>query len=229
VHFRSDRAPGFIGERALARALSDIAAMGGEPRACLVSLATPREKPPEWIKSFFRGLLNLARRTKTTLVGGDLAHADWIYCDIVICGAVPRGKALRRDGARPGDSLWVSGRLGKPWERRIQPRLELGRQLLSRATACIDVSDGLAIDLHRLAKASGVAAEIERVPLARGSTLDRGLHGGDDYELLFTLRAGAIAPRGATRIGKIAPGKAGKISFQGRAIEPRGYDHFNRP
>jgi thiamine-monophosphate kinase len=228
VHFRSDLAPGLVGERALARALSDIAAMGGEPRACLVSLATPREQSPEWIKSFFRGLLNLARRTQTMLAGGDLARADRVYCDVVICGAVPRGKALRRDGARPGDSLWISGRLGKPWERRIQPRLELGRQLRGRATACIDVSDGLAIDLHRLAKASRVAAAIDRVPLARGSTLERGLHGGDDYELLFTLRAGAVAPRGATRIGTIAHGKAGRISFQGRAIEPRGYDHFNR-
>src|SRR6516164_3549712 len=122
VHFRSGLAPGLIGERALARALSDIAAMGGEPRICLVSLALPRNQKEAWIKSFFRGLLRLARRTGVTLAGGDLAHADRIYCDVILIGAVLQGKALRRDRARAGDSLWVSGRLGKSWDRRIQPR-----------------------------------------------------------------------------------------------------------
>ena len=230
VHFRSDFAPGLIGERALARALSDIAAMGGEPRVCLVSLAVPRGRKEAWIKSFFRGLLRLALRTGVTLAGGDLAHADRIYCDVILIGAVPQGKALRRDRARAVDSLWVSGRLGKSWDRRIQPRLELGRRLLGCATACMDISDGLALDLHRLAKASGLAAEIDRVPLARGATLERGLYGGEDYELLFALPEGATAPPGApretTRIGKMTRGEPGNIRFRGRVIRPRGYDHF---
>ena len=226
IHFRSDLAPGLIGERALARALSDIAAMGGEPRVCLVSLAVARSQTEAWIKLFFRGLLRLAQRTGVRLAGGDLAHANRIYCDAIICGAVPRGQALRRDGARAGDSLWVSGRLGRSWERRIQPRLELGRQLRGRATACIDISDGLTLDLHRLAKASGVAAEIDQVPLARGATMERALYGGEDYELLFTLPEGIAPPRGTICIGMITGGKPGSIRFQGRAIKPRGYDHF---
>ena len=226
VHFHSDLAPAAIGERALARALSDIAAAGGEPRVCLVSLTMP-QKPLAWVKAFFRGLLRLARRTGTALAGGDLARADRVYCDVMVCGAVPRGKALRRDGARPGDSLWVSGMLGKPWDRRIEPRLALGRQLRGRATACMDISDGLALDLHRLAKASGVAANVERVPVARGATNERALHGGEDYELLFTLPKDAHGPPGTTRIGTILRGRPGKVLFEGQPLEPRGYDHFS--
>ncbi|HLH41359.1 MAG TPA: thiamine-phosphate kinase [Bryobacteraceae bacterium] len=226
IHFRSGLPPGLIGERALARPLSDIAAMGGEPRVCLLSLAAPRGQTEAWIKSLFRGFLRLARRTGAALAGGDLARANRIYCDAVVCGAVPRGQSLRRDGARPGDSLCVSGRLGRSWERRIQPRLELGRLLRGRATACIDISDGLALDLHRLASASGVAAEVDRVPLVRGATIERGLYGGEDYELLFTLPEGMVPPQGTTRIGKATRGKPGRIRFRGRAIEPRGYDHW---
>jgi thiamine-monophosphate kinase len=225
VHFRSDLPPAAIGERALARPLSDIAATGGQPRICLVSLTMP-QKPPAWVKGFFRGLLRLAHRTRTALGGGDLARSDRVYCDVMLCGVVPRGQALRRDGARPGDSLWVSGRLGKPWDRRIEPRLALGRQLRGQATACMDISDGLALDLHRLTKASGVAAEIERIPVARGVSIERALHGGEDYELLFTLPKNARGPRGTTRIGTIVRGTPGNMFFEERPLEPRGYDHF---
>lgn len=229
VHFVAGLAPGAIGERALARALSDIAAMGGTPRVCLVSLTVPKDRPDQWVLAFFRGLLRLAKRTGTILAGGDLARSDKLYCDVMLCGVVPRGRALRRDGARPDDTLWVSGRLGKPWDRPIQPRLELGRKLLRRGiacTACIDISDGLALDLHRLCLASGVAAELERVPAARGATIERALYGGDDYELLFTLPSRMAGPAGTTRIGRIVHGKRGAISFEGRPLEPRGYDHF---
>ncbi len=224
VHFRPDLPAAAVGERALARSLSDIAAMGGEPRFCLVSLAAP--EADQWILAFFRGLLRLVRKTGTALAGGDLARAPKVHVDVMVCGAVPRGKALRRDGARPGDSLWVSGRLGKPWDRRIRPRLDLAPALRGRASACIDISDGLALDLHRLCMASGVAAELDRVPVARNSTLDRALHGGDDYELLFTLPARAKGPRGSTRIGKIVRGRAGALSLLGEPLEPKGYDHF---
>ncbi|HEV8145085.1 MAG TPA: thiamine-phosphate kinase, partial [Bryobacteraceae bacterium] len=134
VHFRSDASAVEVGHRALARSLSDIAAMGGEPRFCLVSLAVPQKRGSEWIKNFYGGLMALARRTKTALAGGDLARASSIYCDVMVCGAVPRGKALRRDGALPGDEIYVSGRLGKPWDRRIEPRLKLGQSLRGHAT-----------------------------------------------------------------------------------------------
>jgi thiamine-monophosphate kinase len=234
VHFRADLPAAAIGERALARSLSDIAAMGGEPRFCLVSLAVSARATDAWILTFFRGLLGLARKTGTALAGGDMARGETVHVDVMVCGAAPRGKALRRDGARPGDSLWVSGRLGRPWDRRIRPRLDLARALRGHATACIDISDGLALDLHRMCVASGVAAELDRVPIARGSTLDRALHGGDDYELLFTLPARsqshAQGPRGTirgtTRIGTIVRGRAGGLSLSGQPLEPKGYDHF---
>jgi thiamine-monophosphate kinase len=226
VHFLAGLAPAAIGERALARALSDIAAMGGTPKVCLVSLTVPPSWPEARILAFFRGLLRLAKRTGTILAGGDLARSDKLSCDVMVCGMVPRGRGLRRDGARPNDVLWVSGRLGKPWGRPIRPRLELGQKLLRIATACMDVSDGLALDLHRLCLASGVAAEVDRVPVARGATVERALHGGDDYELLFTLPSRAKGPRGTTRIGKIVRGKPGSMLFENRPLEPRGYDHF---
>jgi thiamine-monophosphate kinase len=199
--------------------------MGGEPRFCLVSLAVPSGRGAKFIGGFYRGLLALARRTGTALAGGDLAHGDKIYCDVMVCGSAPRGKALRRSGARPGDLLCVSGRLGKPWGR-IQPRLELGWTLRGRATSCIDLSDGLALDLHRLGLASGVAAVVDRVPLARGATVERALHRGEDYELLFTLPSRNVPPRGTTLIGKIIEGRAGAVMFQGKTLPARGYDHF---
>jgi thiamine-monophosphate kinase len=228
VHFLAGLKPADIGERALARSLSDIAAMGGQPRFCLVSLAVTARQTDQWVETFFRGLLKLARRTGTALAGGDMARDDKIHCDVMVCGSVPRDHALRRDGARAGDSLWVSGRLGKAWDRRIEPRLALGRLLVPRATACIDVSDGLALDLHRMCIASGVAAEVDRLPVAKGSTVERALHGGDDYELLFTLPSGLAGPRGTTRIGRIVRGAAGAMQFEGRPLAPAGYDHFSR-
>lgn len=226
VHFRRTQRPERIGERALARGLSDIAAMGGEPCFCLVSLAVPHDG--KWIDGFYRGLMRLAKRTGTALAGGDLARADKIYCDVTVCGTIKRGAALRRDGARAGDAIYVSGRLGKPWDRKIEPRLALGKSLVGRATACMDLSDGLSLDLHRLCIASGVAAEVDRVPLARGADTERALHGGEDYELLFTLPAAKPLVKGTSRIGTIVRGTPGSIRFQNQPLQPMGYDHFRK-
>jgi thiamine-monophosphate kinase len=227
IHFKSDARPQIVGNRALARNLSDIAAMGGRPLACLVSLSVGPHHDEKWIKAFFRGLLELAKATGTPLVGGDLAHSTReTHIDVMLTGAVPRGKALRRDGAHVGDLLYISGALGKPWDRSIEPRLELGRRLLGRATSCIDISDGIALDLHRVCLASGVAARIDRVPIAKNATLQRALHGGEDYELLFTLPRKQRPPAGVTQIGEIVAGKPGSVSFQAKPLPPRGYDHF---
>jgi thiamine-monophosphate kinase len=226
VHFPKAMRPETIGERALARALSDIAAGGGDPRCCLVALAVPPTKAERWILSFFRGLLRLAARTGTVLVGGDLAHDDKVHCSVMVVGAVQRGKALTRAGARPGDRLCVSGPLGKPWDQKIIPRLALGRKLVGKATACIDLSDGLSLDLHRLCRESRVAARVEHVPIVRGANLERALHGGEDYELLFTLPPGAKPPAGTTQIGTIVRALAGTVWFEGKKLSPRGYDHF---
>ena len=226
VHFPKTMPPELVGQRALGRALSDIAAAGGDPRCCLVALAVPRSRADQWILAFFRGLVALARRTGTVLAGGDLSHASAIHCSVMVVGAVKRGKALTRAGARPGDQLCVSGRLGKPWDRQIEPRLELGRKLARTATACIDLSDGLSLDLYRLCKESGVAASVDHVPIVRGATRERALHGGEDYELLFTLPPRAKPPAGSTRIGSMVRGPAGTVWFKGELLAPRGYDHF---
>jgi len=226
VHFTRAASAAKLGARALARSLSDIAAMGAVPRFCLVSLAIPKDTKDVWIKTFFRGLLKLAAAHKTMLAGGDLAHDEKIHADVMVCGVVYQGKALCRDGARAGDEIYVSGVLGKGWERLIHPRIALGRQLVGRATSCIDLSDGLSLDLRRLCVASGVAAELESVPVAKGSTVERALHLGEDYELLFTLPPGKRAPAGTTRIGKIVRGAAGVIWLKGEVVEPGGFDHF---
>jgi thiamine-monophosphate kinase len=227
VHFKSDMPAKSVGERALARSLSDIAAMGGEPRFCLVSLSLGPKHDERWLKTFFQGFLAVAKRTNTVLAGGDLAHSNLeTHIDVMVCGAVPKGMALRRDGARPGDSLHVSGKLGKDWERPIQPRLKLGVKLRGLATSCMDLSDGLSLDLARLCKASGVSAHVDDIPVMKGSTTERALHGGEDYELLFTLPPGKRTPAGTTRIGAIVKGKRGSVFFQGKPLVARGYDHF---
>jgi thiamine-monophosphate kinase len=225
VHFRRTDAPATIGHRALARSLSDIAAMGATPRFCLLSLALPAWADKKWIKQFYRGLLRLAEQTKIALAGGDLSHADQLFCDVMVCGAVPKNKALRRDGARPGDSIYLSGPLGG-WKHKrvITPRLDIGQRLLGKATACMDISDGLALDLHRLTLASKVAAELDNIPLLKGATVEQALHDGEDYELLYTVPPRVRVP--GIRVGSIKKGKPGAVTYAGKPLKPRGYDHF---
>jgi thiamine-monophosphate kinase len=248
VHFlRRAHPPAAVGHRVLARGLSDVAAMGAEPRFCFLSLALAPWTDSRWLSAFLRGFYRLAGQAKTTLAGGDLAHAAKLVCDIVVCGAVPKGEALRRDGARPGDGIFVSGclggsafglrtRRGRAWSAHLspQPRLGLGRFLREtlHATAAMDLSDGLSLDLHRLALASGVAAELDRTPpVFSGASTEDALHGGEDYELLFTLSPRALPParhQGVpiTRIGTVWKGKPGLVCLLGRPLKPGGYDHF---
>ena len=228
VHFTRVAKPADVGHRALARSLSDIAAMGGTPRYCMVALAAAPWTTQAWIDGFFRGLLALARETKTALAGGDLSHAGQVVCDVMLCGSTPLGASLRRDGARAGDIIYVSGALGG-WRHKptITPRLDVGRKLRGKATACMDISDGLALDLSRMLKASGVSAALEdTIPLLTGATIDDALHAGEDYELLFTAPAGVRVP--GIRIGVIAAGKPGTATFRGKRLSTKGYDHFQQ-
>ena len=231
VHFRREtHSAAEVGHKALARGLSDIAAMAGEPRFCLLSLALAPWTTDRWVDAFFTGLLRLAAKWKAPLAGGDLSHAHRVACDIVVCGGTPRGRALRRDGAGPGDAIYVSGRLGHPWQkyRKPQPRIEFGLKLRGRATSAIDLTDGLSLDLHRLCEASGVAAELDHIPLTRGSTLEQALHGGEDYELLFTMPNRLKPPAGSHRIGCVVRGGPGEVRLRGRIVPQQGYDHFQR-
>ena len=231
VHFtRTSHTASEVGHKALARGLSDIAAMGGDPRFCLVSIALAEWNDRQWVDGFYRGLLRLARKFDCALAGGDLSHTTRLTCDIVVCGSAPKGRALLRSGARAGHSIYVSGPLGKPWQthRRPMPRIILGRSLRGAATAAMDLSDGLSLDLSRLCEASKVAAELDTVPVVRGSTLEQALHGGEDYELIFTLPPRRAAPKGTHRIGTIVAGTPGEVRLNGSLVPRLGYDHFRQ-
>jgi thiamine-monophosphate kinase len=233
-HFRLEwHPPEAVGHRALARGLSDLAAMGARPVAAFLSLGLPREltraagrkTSSSWMSRFLDGLLRLAGNHKVPLAGGDLSESPLAVADIVLVGAVPRGRALLRSGARPGDLLYVTGTLGgaaaglermkgagsgaarsaKKAEPALaphlypQPRVAQGMWLVRRgaATAAIDLSDGLSTDLGHIGEESGVGAEIDALalPVAPGATLEQALHGGEDYELLFAARPAVRLPR----------------------------------
>jgi thiamine-monophosphate kinase len=230
--------PESIGHKALARSLSDLAAMGSDPVFCLVSLALPAHLTEDWIDRFYKGLLRLAREYKITLAGGDLSKFDHVIVDVMCCGRVPTGSALLRRGARPGDGLYVTGTLGAAaasnWLREPEPRITAGRKLRGLASSCMDLSDGLSLDLTRLCLESGVSAELSShsIPVAAGAVIEQALHGGEDYELLFTASPGVrvpshIAKLRVTRIGDIGRKKTPAVLLDGRPLPAAGFDHFS--
>ena len=247
-HFTLDtHRPADIGHKALARSLSDLAAMGSKPVFCLVSLALPGSLGQSWVERFYKGLLALATRYKITLIGGDLACFDKVIADVMCCGCVTRGKAILRSGATPGDGVYVTGNLGasahglstdrgSSWRRHLRPEPRIAAGLaLQRlgVSAGMDLSDGLSLDLRRLCLESKVSAELDSdLPIAPGATLEEALHGGEDYELLFTAGSRARVPQRIdslpiTRIGTITSGRPGHIRFDGRPLKPEGWDHFH--
>ena len=262
-HFRREWHPAnCVGHRCLARGLSDIAAMGGEPLACFLSLGLPKDLDQKWVTNFARGLTDLARRFGVELAGGDISGAPAITADIVVIGQTPREKAILRSGAKPGDRIFVTGELGesaatlqrlfagermRPTKQsrhfNPEPRIAVGRWLRRRgmATAMIDVSDGLSVDLSHICDESRVAAVIneEQIPIARQASLTLALHGGEDYELLFTANPGskiaqAIEGVKVTEIGKIRlrSDNRPQIQILGqngalKPLKPRGWQHFS--
>jgi thiamine-monophosphate kinase len=241
-HFRlATHSPAAIGEKALTRSLSDLAAMGAEPVFCLVSLAVPRNPGGVFVDGFYKGLLRTANRYCISLAGGDLARFDKVIADVMCCGRVPRGKSLLRSGAKAGQRIFVTGRLGAAAHafaagRPILPvpRLEAGVALRKLGVpAAIDLSDGLSLDLARLCRESKVGAEIfaSRLPLAGHATLGEALHGGEDYELLFTAPAqikmpARIGKLQVTEIGVITRLHPGVVLLDGQPLQSKGFDHF---
>lgn len=233
VHFKSAAHSAHdCGWRALARGLSDIAAMGGDAHWCFVSLALSPAADRKWLSGFYRGLTALAKRHKVALAGGDLTRAALLSADVTVVGSAPTGRALSRSGGRAGNVLYVTGPLGamaaSAYSMRPNPKLDAGLRLRRlRATACMDLSDGLSLDLHRLALASGVSARIDDVPIAPGATLEQALHGGEDYELLFALPPTKRPPPGCFRIGSLIEGRPGTVLFQGKRLRAQGWDPFS--
>jgi thiamine-monophosphate kinase len=254
VHFRvKTHPPDSVGYKALARAVSDLAAMGATPRFFLLTLALPSSRIGPWLDAFLQGMDRAARELGISAIGGDTTRSRAVFVSITVLGEIAPSRALTRSGARPGDIIYVSGKLGRAQlglelVRRgharnrqlralVQPhlypriRVELGSWLARHriARSAMDLSDGLSTDLARLCAASKVGAKIyaRRVPsvvipaaVARKvgkRNLDPrqlALHGGEDYELLFT-----VSPRQAKKLSR-APGAA--------AITPIGKITRNR-
>ena len=222
VHFPRGTSPADIGWKALAVNLSDLASMGAEPAWCTLSLSLP-QSDPAWIEGFLDGFLDLAGQHDIALVGGDTTRGP-LSIAVTAMGLVEPGRALRRDGARVGDEVWVTGTLGDaagglalldrepvPALRarldRPTPRVAAGRALAGIATACVDVSDGLLADLGHVCARSHVAAHLDVDALPASAALREAFgeadrialqaSGGDDYELCFTAPADAGADIGA--------------------------------
>lgn len=273
THFLRNKHPAdSVGWKCLARAVSDVAAMGGKPRCFLLSLALPAALTGRWLEEFLRGLRRATREFQCALSGGDTTRRNEILIQVTVVGEILSGRAILRSRARPGDLIYVSGHLGEaelglrilkrggktPRGRNLlvkkhlypEPRLALGAWLAKNrlASAMMDLSDGLSSDLPRLCAASGAGAhvEAERIPLLRSSDgfyerradrLQLALHGGDDYELLFT-----VAPHKAkrlprtwkgiplTRIGEITKSRKVLLRKEGRSHEllPGGWDPFRK-
>jgi thiamine-monophosphate kinase len=240
--------------------------MGGEPVAVFLSLALPRDLRQAWVDRFARSLISLADTHGAPVAGGDTAESpDGILADIIVVGSVPKGKAILRSGVKAGDRIYVSGELGgsaaavvrmrgggkvKPrdYVRHFypEPRVELGRVLREKklASAMIDTSDGLSTDLAHICEESGVGAEIDSslIPRAhvgkpaREVDLDLALHGGEDYELLFTASQEKRIPRhiagvDITQIGRITRTRGIFVRNSkgvGYEMHPRGWEHFRK-
>ena len=257
VHFPANIDAADIGYRVVAVNLSDIAAMGATPRWMTLAL-TLWDKDEQWVGRFADGLYSAAREHDVALVGGDTTQGDAVVATVHLTGEVEQGRALLRSGARVGDTVYVTGTVGDAaagltllqsdvvdealLQRFLRPvaRIEQGRALLGRASAAIDISDGLVADLGKLAQASGVGAEIDiaSVPLSaamlqrydRDSAEQFALTGGDDYELCFTAPAGAIAELdGIAAIGVVTDGDGVVCRRGGQIVEvdSSGYRHFS--
>ena len=248
-----------LGHKCLARGLSDIAAMGGEPHCFLVSLCVPPWVTPGWRGRFFKGLFRLSRKVDIPLAGGDIARGGHFGADVTVVGSVRRGKALLRSRAKAGDTLYVSGRLGgsalglerlragakssgAAARRHLypEPRLALGLFLAGElgVRAAMDLSDGLSTDLSRFLRASRVGAKIRagQVPRFRGASLDQAIHGGEDYELLFAAAPNRKVPETfdgleLTPIGVVRKGEAIVLeSSDGEhPLQRIGFQHFESP
>lgn len=198
IHFAPDTPPEKIGWKALCRPLSDIAAMGGEPAHALITLALSETVRLDWARGIYAGIGRAAREFGVSVVGGETARSlGGCFISVCLTGSVTEKNCVTRAGGRVGDRLYVTGRLGGSFPSgrhlRFRPRLAQARWLVKhyRVHAMMDLSDGLATDLPRLALASGTGFRLEQgnVPRSAGCTVAQALGDGEDYELLFAVSA----------------------------------------
>lgn len=237
MHFTPDTKPERIGRKALARAVSDIAAMGGLPEHALITVLCHPSRPVELLEGIYRGLTALADQFGISLAGGETSSLpfDGLAINVALTGKVERGQAVLRSGGNPGDFLFVSGVLGgsfpSEWHLDFEPRVELARGLLKagiRPSAMMDLSDGLGSDLPRLATASGCGFELheECLPCRPGFSAQDAVSHGEDYELLLAL------PPDMADLLSCSPFanhlcKIGRLVPQNDVKLPSGWQHFS--
>lgn len=257
VHFRFDHeTPRTAGRRAMAATLSDLAAMGARPLGFTLSLSVAPDRQVGQVLAVVKGVLDVAAAQVCPLVGGNLAASKGFELHLTALGAVTRGRALRRSGGRPGDRLFLSGTVGRSALERARgrvkrvpvPRIELGRALAwtGRISACIDVSDGVLADLAQLCRASNVGARLRVSALPRAPGFDAAcrragcepeellLSGGEDYELLFSVRGSAPlqlptqlrTDTPLTPIGVLSRGGLELVGAVGPGPDRGGWRHF---
>jgi len=239
IHFASSTNPELTGWKAMMRSLSDFAAISAVPEFALVTLIVPAARLTSWVRALYRGLKRAARKFDVQIVGGETSAVRGpVVISVSICGFVERNRSVSRSGAKKGDDLFVTGRLGGSLRRkhlRFVPRIEESRWLTKnfRVHAMMDLSDGLGADLPRLAKASKLGFRIDKkaLPLSSGATINNAISDGEDYELLF-----AISPRERSRVQRQWKKKFPRLpltrigSFTQQlntsTTLPRGYIHF---
>ncbi len=240
VHFRPNEKPAAVGWKALARTLSDFAAMGGVPQFALITLIVPPEREVRWSKALYRGLQRLADRFDVAVVGGETSGTEGpAVVSVSALGSVEKDRWVSRGGGQAGDALFVTGRLGgslRGKHLRFLPRIAEARWLTKnfRLHAMMDLSDGLGADLPRLAQASGTGFEIDEqaLPRTRGSSVAEAINDGEDYELLFALSpndAAALQEKWRKKFPRLPLTRIGRLD-QPSTINHQpsfhGYVHF---
>ena len=238
VHFLRSTPASLVGRKALARALSDLAAAGATPRAALITAGCPDKQSAARLHSIYQGLSRAARIWDVAVVGGETVRTRQLLLSVTLLGTVPRGQSPHRAGARPGHLLFVTGSLGGSWPRRhltFTPRLQEGQWLARKKipSAMMDLSDGLGADLPRLARMSNIGFQIHpaKLPFAPGATARQALSRGEDYELLFSVPTAKAVwllenwpfSTRLTQIGRCLPARSG---FDSGGFALQGYDHF---
>lgn len=238
VHFVRDVDPVRVGWKALCRALSDIAAMGGRPSEALLTIFSPPDVGAEYWKRFYRGVTKAAGAFGVAIAGGELSRQPrGIAVSVALTGRVAPQHLVLRSGGSASDVIFVTGRLGGSIAGHhldFTPRLAEAAWLVrnARPTAMMDVSDGLASDLPRLARASGCGFEIARIPSKRGCTEHSALCDGEDYELLFSIpprRARNLTERWKLAFPRVPLTEIGRLVAEPSMPPgwPAGWDHFS--